>query len=227
LVRYYDLRRIQMRVNYEGQLKELKLSVLKMGALVEEIIDLAVTSLAIQDLEMADLVYKKDDAIDELELEIEKSCMTLIALQQPMARDLRTIGTALKVITDLERMGDNAVNIAKVTKEIGAQPLIKPLIDIPRMAKIAQDMVRRSLDAFVKEDVDLAIQVSEDDDKVDKIYEDIYMEIIELMRADSATIFQGTRLLFVGRYLERIADHTTNVCERIIYMVTGEKVEIN
>jgi phosphate transport system protein len=176
---------------------------------------------------MADLVYVKDDAIDELELEIENACMTLIALQQPMAKDLRTISTALKVITDLERMGDNAVNIANVTKEIGNQPLIKPLIDIPRMAKLTQYMVRRSLDAFVNEDIDLAAQVSRDDDAVDKIYEEIYLEIIDLMRKDPKTIFQGTRLLFVGRYLERIADHTTNVCERIIYMVTGRRIEIN
>lgn len=216
-----------MRGSFEIQLRELKLRVVKMGALVEEIIDLAVTSLTKQDLVMADLVYQKDDAIDELELEIEKTCMSLIALQQPMAKDLRTIGTILKLITDLERMGDNAVNIAKVTKEIGTAHLIKPLIDIPRMAKLTQDMVRRSLDAFVREDIDLATQVSEDDDAVDKIYEDIYMEIIELMRKDSSAIFQGTRLLFVGRYLERIADHTTNVCERIIYMVNGQRVQIN
>jgi len=216
-----------MRGNFETQLNDLKLNVLKMGALVEEIIDMAVTSLAKQDLDMAAKVLVKDDKIDELELEIEKTCMSLIALQQPMARDLRVIGTMLKIITDLERMGDHAVNIAKVAMEIGNQPLIKPLIDIPRMAKLTQRMVRESLDAFVREDVELASKVSHDDDVIDSIYEDIYLELIDMMGKDSSIVFQGTRLLFVGRYLERIADHTTNVCERTIYMVTGKRVSIN
>ncbi|MCC5910425.1 MAG: phosphate signaling complex protein PhoU [Clostridiaceae bacterium] len=216
-----------MRSQYINELKDLKVKLLKMGAMVQDIIEVSVQALAKQDLMMAKRVYKLDDDIDVLELEIEEECMRLIALQQPMAKDLRTIGTIMKIITDLERMGDHAVNIAKVTLEIGDEPLIKPLIDIPRMARLTEDMVKKSLDAFMAEDIELAEEVAHDDDKVDAIYEAIYKELIEMMIENPKLVSQSIRLLFIGRYLERIADHTTNIGERVIYMVTGERIEIN
>ncbi len=216
-----------MRERFINQLRELNIKLLKMGSMVENIIEVSVQSLVNKDLDMARKVYELDDEIDELELKIENDCMQLLALQQPMAKDLRMIGTILKIITDLERMGDHAVNIARITIKIGDTPLVKPLIDIPRMAKLAENMVSKSLDAFMKEDVELAKEVALEDEAVDEIYEDIYMELIEMMVEKPEIIQQATYLLFIGRYLERIADHATNVGERIIYMVTGERVEIN
>jgi len=208
-------------------MKDLNVSLLKMGAMVQEIIQVSVQALAKQDLEMAKKVCQLDDRIDELELKIEQECMKLLALQQPMAKDLRVIGTIMKIITDLERMGDHAVNIANITLKIGNEPLIKPLIDIPQMAKLSEDMVRKSLDAFMKEDIQLAKEVANDDDGVDELYEIIYIELLGMMIEKSEIIKQATHLLFIGRYLERIADHATNIGERVIYMVTGERVEIN
>lgn len=216
-----------MRERFIKQLRDLNIKLLRMGSLVENIIDVSIGSLVNRDLEMARKVYELDDVIDELELEIEKECMEILALQQPMAKDLRVIGTILKIITDLERMGDHAVNIAKITLQIGNDPLIKPLIDIPKMSVLAQDMVSKSLEAFMKEDIDLAKLVAEEDEAVDQIYEDIYKELIEMMIEKPEVIGQATHLLFIGRFLERIADHATNIGERIIYMVTGERVEIN
>lgn len=216
-----------MRNNYFQQLKQLNIQLLKMGAMVQEIIEVSVQALAKQDIEMARRVYQLDDKIDELELQIEHECMKLLALQQPMAKDLRVVGTIMKIITDLERMGDHAVNIAKITLAIGNEPLIKPLIDIPKMAKLSEDMVKKSLDAFMKEDIDLAEEVAHDDEAVDELYEAIYTELISMMIENPNIVKQATHLLFIGRYLERIADHATNIGERVIYMVTGERVEIN
>jgi phosphate transport system protein len=215
------------RERFSQQVMDVKHKVVKMGALVEDIIELSVTALRNQDLEAAKKVYADDDKIDELELEIEMECMRMLALQQPLAKDLRTVATALKIITDLERMGDHAVNIAKITLEIGKDPLIKPLIDIPKMAQIAQNMVKLSLDAFVREDIELAEKVAIMDEEVDDIYLTILEDIIEVISNNKETTRQGTKLLFIGRFLERIADHTTNICERVIFMVTGELKEIN
>lgn len=215
------------REHFDQQILEIKHKVLRMGSFVENIVNLAVTALKNQDIEMAKKVYVEDDKIDDIELEIEQQCMMMLALQQPLARDLRTIATALKIITDLERMGDHAVNIAKITIEIGKEPLIKPLIDIPKMANISQDMIRMSLDAFVKEDIELAEKVALMDEEVDELYEAIVEEVLDIITKNKNLARQGTKLLFVGRFLERIADHTTNICERIIYMVTGELKEIN
>ena len=216
-----------MRTEYNEKLKGLKVKLLKMGSMVQEIVQEAMQALLSQDIEKAHRIHLLDDRIDEIELDIEKECMNLIALQQPMARDLRTIGTILKAITDLERMGDYAVNIARQTELIGEDPFIKPLVDIPRMARLSEDMIAKCLDAFVKEDVDLAREVAHDDDAVDEIYELIYVELIEMMIHDQKIIKQAINLLLIGRYLERIADHATNIGERVIYMVTGEQVKIN
>lgn len=216
-----------MRTEYTEQLKNLKIKLLKMGSMVQQIVEESLQALLQQDMEKARSIHLLDDRIDELEMEIEKECMNLIALQQPMARDLRTIGTILKAITDLERMGDHAVNIAKQTELIGTDPFIKPLVDIPRMARLAEAMVSKCLDAFVKEDVEMAREVAHDDDEVDELYEQIYVELLEMMIRDQRIIKQAINLLLIGRFLERIADHSTNIGERVIYMVTGERVEIN
>jgi phosphate transport system protein len=168
-----------------------------------------------------------DDEIDQLDLEIEQECIMLLALQQPLAKDLRTIASVLKIITDLERMGDNAVNIAEVTLEIGNEPIMKPLVDIPRMADIAREMIKMSLDAFVNEDVALAKKAAERDEEVDSLYETVITDIINIISEKKEFTKQGTKLMFIGRYLERIADHSTNICERTIYMITGELKEIN
>lgn len=215
------------RETFNQQILHVKHNVLRMGTLVEEVVEMSVTSLEEKNIELAEKVNVEDNKIDALDIEIENDCMKLLALQQPLAKDLRTIATAMKVITDLERMGDNAVNIAKITIQIGNEPLIKPLVDIPKMYSIVQKMIKLSLDAFVNEDIKLAEEVAEMDQEVDDLYESIVNDILALIAQDSTITVQGSKLLLVGRYLERIADHATNICERVIYMVTGELREIN
>jgi len=216
-----------MRLHFQQNLEDIKRKVLRMGLMVEAIVDKAVNSLKEQNLELARTIIEDDDKIDMMDLEIEMDCIKLLALQQPLAKDLRTITTALKIITDLERMGDNAVNISKITLDIGKEPLIKPLIDIPKMAGIVQEMIRLSIDAFIKEDIYLAKKVAQMDQDVDEIYQRIIDELLDMIIKDPKITKQATKLMFVGRFLERIADHTTNICERIIYMVTGKLEEIN
>ena len=215
------------REHFEQKILDIKQKVLRMGALVENIIDMAVTAFKTQNLDLARKVCEKDDEIDQLELEIEKECIMLLALQQPLAKDLRTIASVLKIITDLERMGDNAVNIATDTLEMGEELIIKPLVDIPRMADIVQEMVKMSIDAFINEDIALAVKSAERDEEVDKLYETVINDILNIIPEKKEFTKQGTKLLFFGRYLERIADHSTNICERTIYMITGELKEIN
>lgn len=212
---------------FDNQLLNVKHKVLRMGTLVEKVVEMSVTSLKDQNLDLAKMVNVEDNKIDKLDIEIENDCMKLLALQQPLAKDLRIIATVMKMITDLERMGDNAVNIAKITQEIGKEPLYKPLIDIPQISEIVQKMVKLSLDAFMNEDIKLAEEVAGMDEKVDELYKRIIGEILELVTTTNTINVQGTKLMFVGRYLERIADHATNICERVIYMVTGELKEIN
>lgn len=214
------------RQSYLNQLEALKQDILRMGSLVEGGIHKAIASLKEQDLELARSVVDSDDLIDQMETDIEESCLQLIALQQPLAKDLRTVSTILKIITDLERMSDQAVNIAEVALRIGHDPLIKPLIDIPRMAEMAERMVRESLDSFVHEDLELARKVCNDDDPVDDLYSALFDELMGFVLAggDMRRATQAINLLFVARYLERIADHATNIAERVIYMVSGERV---
>lgn len=198
-----------------------------MGTLVEETIYKAVRSLQDRDLDLAREVVAGDSVIDNMELDIERRCLELFALQQPMARDLRTIGTALKITTDLERMADLATDIAKITIRMQGEPLIKPLVDIPRMAEIARSMLRDSLNAYVNHDDQLAMEMIERDHEVDHLYAQIFRELLVLMMEDPRKITQGTYLLFVAKYLERIGDHATNLGEWIIYMTTGERKELN
>lgn len=215
------------REKFTQKILEIRHKVLEMGALVEAIIETSMTALKTQDLDLAKQVCKEDIEIDRLEIEIEKECMMLLVLQHPLAKDLRTIASVLKIITDLERMGDNVVNIAEITLEIGKEPLIKPLVDIPRMAEITQEMIKLSLDAFVNEDADLAEKTIEMDEDVDNLYTTVINDILNIIIEKKELTKQGSKLMFIGRYLERIADHSTNICERTIYMISGELKKVN
>jgi len=215
------------RTNFDQSLKAMQQDILRMGGLVEAAISQAVEALSKQDVELAQKVIDGDALIDDLEDQIDALCLKLIATQQPMAKDLRRISAGLKIITDLERMADYAEDIAKVAKKIGRQPLIKPLIDIPRMAQLAQKMVQEALDAYVQENVDLAYRMAKDDDQVDSLHNQVFRELLVYMMEDPKTITQATYLLFVSRFLERIADHATNIGEDVIYLVTGERKELN
>lgn len=214
------------REHFHQELKKLQLDILKMGSMVEKAISSSIHSLKVQDLHEAQVVLDKDDEIDDLEEQIEEACFRLIMLQQPLAGDLRTIGATLKTLTDLERLGDYANNIAEITLRIGTQPLIKPLIDIPKMAEKAQAMVRKALDAFIERDAESAREVCLQDDEVDEMYTDLFDEIEGMVAGggEGPRVNQAIHLLFVARYLERIADHATNIAERAIYMVTGRRV---
>ncbi|MCK8817770.1 phosphate signaling complex protein PhoU [Natroniella sulfidigena] len=213
-----------VRSNFEKDLEKLNQDILKMGSMVEEAIHKAVTSLVEQDFELADQVMKQDDKLDRYELKVDKKCIKLIALQQPVARDLRQIGMIAKIATDLERMGDLAYNIARITKELSGEEFIKPLIDIPRMAEIVQEMVREALESFVNLDAEQARKVGRRDDEVDELDDQIIRELLTYMMEDPTAIKQGNKLMFVSRYLERIGDHITNICEKVVYIVTAERV---
>lgn len=215
------------RKTFHEELAQLQQDLLRMGTLVEDTIFRAVNSLKDQDSDLARQVIAEDDRIDQMELDIEQRCLQLLALQQPMARDLRAIGTALKIVTDLERMADLAVAIAKITLRIEGQPFIKPLVDIPRMAEISRSMLRDSLKAFVHRDTGLALEMIERDHEVDHLYNQIFRELLLMMIEDPKKITQATYLLFVAKNLERIGDHATNLGEWILYMVTGERKELN
>jgi phosphate transport system protein len=215
------------RINYQKALDELEKEILKMGSLVEEQINLSVVSLIKQDMELAQKIIDKDDVIDDMKLEIEEKILKLIATQQPMAKDLRRISAGFKIITDLERIGDNAVDIAKTCLRIGNEPLVKPLIDIPRMAEITQEMLKEALDSYINEDVELAESLAAKDDIVDGLHAQIIRELLTYMLEKPKNIKQGTELMFVSRYLERIADHTTNLGENVIYLVTAERKDLN
>lgn len=212
---------------FDNELQELQVSLLKMCSVVEEALINSITALKKQDIKLAQSVIDGDDVADQMELDIEDTCLKLIALQQPMARDLRMIATALKIITDLERIADYAVDIAKITIKLKDEIYIKELIDLPRMGEIASKMMKESIDAYVHQDIERARAVAKNDDEVDALHKQIFRELVFLMVEDPRKISQATQFMFVSRYLERIGDHVTNICERIIYSVTGEHVDLN
>ncbi len=216
-----------VRKIFDEEIKKLQEALLKMGSIVEEMLYQAIESLAKQDVKLADEVIKKDDEVDELNIKIEEKCINLIALQQPMARDLRFITAALKIITDVERIGDHCVDIAKFGKQIMSEPLFKPLVDIPKMVDLVRKMLRDALQAFVKKDVEKIKQIVQDDDEIDHLHKYLFNELVTFMEQDAKLVKQAVYLLLITRYLERIADHTTNICERIYYMETGEIKELH
>ncbi len=212
-----------MRKSFHESLRDLKNDMLKMGSMVEDSINKSVHALKNGDLELAQKVKEEDDQIDDMEIILEEKCTKLIALQQPVAKDLRMIIVISKLVTDLERIGDHASNIANMVLEIGDQPLIKPLIDIPRMTEIVTRRLRESIDAFVNMDIDMAKKVAREDEEIDLIDEQILRELLTFMMEDPKTIKQATSLMFISRFLERIGDHSTNICERVVYMVSGNR----
>jgi phosphate transport system protein len=215
------------RNSFDANLQGLNNDLLRMGGVVEEQIHNCIEALVKQDSALAEEVIKNDDIVDNLEKDIDTKCVRLIATQQPLAQDLRTIFTATKIVTDLERMADHAVDIAKITQRLIGEKYIKQLIDIPRMAEIVKEMIKLSIDAYVEGDVEKAYATCKMDDKVDAIYRQVFSELLVLMMADTATIKQATQFLFVCKFLERVADHTTNICESTIYLVTGEQIDLN
>lgn len=215
------------RDSLANQLEELKENILKMGSLLREQIYKSIRSMIEKDIELAREVIVKDDIIDQMELDIEKKCLSMIALKQPLAKDLRFIGTALHIIVDIERMGDHAEGIAKITIDLYEQPYMKPLIDIPKMACIAEDMVKTALQAFINEDVSLAMSLVGMEKQVDALYDEVFRELVDYMTRDQGYIPQATSLLLVAGHLERIADHATNLGEMVIYAVQGKRVDIN
>ncbi len=197
-----------------------------MGSMVEKAIQRSVDALRNRDLVLARRIVEQDEEINRLRFDIEEKCIALIATQEPVARDLRDIVAVLNIIVDLERMGDHAEGIARICIMIGDQPPIKPLIDIPRMAEKAQLMLHRSLDALVERDAELAVQICKDDDEVDALYDQVYKDLLVYMINDPETIDRATHLLWVAHNLERIADRSTNIAERVVFLVTGHMQEL-
>ena len=216
-----------VREAYHKDLHKLREEILDMGSMVGKTIGDAVLSLKDRDVELAQKVIDMDKEIDALDHSIEENCMRLLALQQPMARDLRLIISSLKMSIDLERIGDLALEIAVITKMTASVPPIKPLIDIPRMSEICQDMLKNTMIAFENKDVELAEQVARRDDEIDALFDQVRRELISFMIEDPKKITGAQHLTFVARYLERIGDHITNLCENVVFMVTGERVELN
>ena len=216
-----------VREAYHKDLHKLKEEIIKMGSLVGRTIGDAVLSLKNRDAELAQKVIDTDKEIDALDHNIEENCMRLLALQQPMARDLRLIISVLKMSIDLERIGDLALEIAVITKMTANVPPIKPLIDIPRMAETCQQMLADTMTAFENKDIGIAKAVAKRDDEIDMLFDQVRRELISYMIEDPKKITGAQHLTFVARYLERIGDHITNICESVVFMVTGERVELN
>jgi len=206
---------------FDLELKELKEKLLYEGGLVEKAIHSATRALLERDSELAKKVIEEDDSINGVEVEVDEFCLKLLALRQPAARDLRFITTAIKINYDLERIGDMAVNVCERVQELNQEPQLKPYIDLPKMTEIVQTMLKESLDAFVKEDVSLALKVTRDDEQVDQRLDQIFRELLTYMMQDMRTISRATRLLFISKYLERMADHAVNISELVIFMVEG------
>ena len=207
--------------HFQEELETLRARLLAMGGLAEERVRLAVQGLVDRDVALIDTVLRGDEPVNELHVEIDDRCFKLLALHQPMATDLRSIVAAVKINTDLERVGDLAVNIAEAAKRYASHPPIKRLIDIPTMGTLAQAMLRDALDAFVRRDAALAQHVLDEDDKLDDLKSQVFRELLTYMLSDPATIEPALDLILVSRHLERIGDHATNIAEDVIFMVSA------
>jgi len=214
------------RTNFERHLHELQDEVLILGSMVEKAIYRSMEALKNRDLELAKQVVDDDNEIDKKRFDIEEKCIELIVTQQPMAGDLRIIVAVLNIIIDLERIGDHAEGNARIAIMIGKEPPLKPLIDLPRMAQKAGDMLRRSLDAFINRDAETARKIATEDDVIDALYDQVFRELLTFMAEDGRTITRATRLIWVAHNLERSADRVTNICERVVFVVTGKMEEI-
>ena len=216
--------RIPMQRHVDEEFAELKTQILRMGGLVEGQIQRAIRALVERDADLASQVIERDALVNSLDVEIDERCIRLLALQAPAASDLRFVTTAMKISTELERMSDLAENISERAIELNEEPQLKPYIDIPRMANWTMTMVRECLDAFVRADSKLARKVLSDDDFVDNLTHQLFRELLSFMIENPATISRAIRLTFIGKYIERIADHATNIAELVVYMVEGKIV---
>lgn len=210
--------------NYAQELKSLKEKILKMGGRVEEMIAWSIEALVNRDSELAKKVISTDHQVNRFEVEIDEDCLSVLALRQPIASDLRFITTGLKIVTDLERIGDMAVNVAERVLELNEEPQLKPYIDIPKMAQDIEKMIQDCLDAFVWSNSELAEDVCTRDDAIDNLYQQIFREVLTFMMQDQTTIPRAMRVIFIAKYLERIADHATNIAEMVIFMVKGKDI---
>jgi phosphate transport system protein len=213
-----------MTRHFHEELEALKQTLLAMGGLVEDQIRRAMRALLERDDVIAQEVIDRDRQVNTYDVEVDEQCVNLLALHQPAAGDLRFITTAMKIVTDLERIGDQAVNIAQRALELNREPQLKPYIDLPRMADRAQRMVKESLDAFVAGDTALARQVCGEDAEVDALKEQIFRELLTFMMEDPRTVSRAIRVILISRFLERVADHATNIAEMVIYLVEGKMV---
>lgn len=209
---------------FDEELQNLKEKVLRMGLLVEAAIRDSIQSLMERDSELAKVVIKRDHQINALDVEIDEECIRLIALRQPKAGDLRFITTTMKITTDLERMGDLAEDICERAIELNEEPPLKPYIDIPRMAQISQGMLIDVLDAFVKKDASTAYDIIKRDDEVDNLTVQIFNELLFMMIQDPRGVSRAVKITYIAKYLERIADHATNIAEMVVYMVEGRMI---
>ena len=212
------------RLAYIEELESLRQEISKMGAMVAEAVNNSMKALLEKDNMLAERVMSDDDFIDNINVVVEDKCMLLIARQQPIARDLRIIATGLKISTDLERIGDHAADIAKIATELDSRPFIKKIVDLPKMAEMASQMLLESIEAYRNFDIKLAEKVCNDDDFVDELYAKTFQELSKFAVDDTADMKQATQLIFVSRYLERVADHATNIAEWVIYLVTAQRI---
>lgn len=214
-----------MERRFDEELIQLKNRLLTMAGMAEQAVGKAVKALVDRNVSLAESALKEDAPINKLEMEIEESCLNLLARYQPEARDLRTIAMVFRIVNDLERVGDQAVNVSERTLDLLKEPLLKPLIDIPKMASLAQQMLKDALDAFVNQDAELARAVCRRDDEVDRLNDQVYHELLVYMTKDPKTIIRAIDLILIGRHLERVADHATNIAEDVYYLVRGTTIK--
>lgn len=217
---------VMLRKTFENEIQQVKDDVLLLGSMVEQAILNSVEALKKRDIRASERIFAQDREINEKRFQIENKLMVLIATQQPMAHDLRLLASCMEIISELERMGDYAKGIANINIRMGDAPLLKPLIDVPRMAQIGVEMLHQALSAFVNEDVETARSIPVQDDEVDALYNQVYRELMTFVIQDPKTIERANWLLWVAHNLERVADRVTNICERTIFIATGEMAEI-
>ena len=210
------------RLSYTRELDDLQTDLIKMASIVEESLNKSITALVEKSLELCKEVFLAENEVDEYDNIIQKKCINLIARQQPLAKDLRMISSAMKIVTDIERVGDHAYDISEITVRIIKEKPVKLLNDIPIMSNMAKDMFSRAVNSFVNQDIELAKQVCLDDDNVDDYFNKIILELVNMMKNDPSTISAATNFMFIVKYLERIGDHATNIAEWVIFNVTGE-----
>jgi len=215
------------RETFDRELLRLQEDVAAMGTRAGAAIHRAVEALRNRDLVAAEAIIAEDEQIDAVHMELEERCMRLLATQQPMARDLRTIASVFAITIDIERMADHAEGISRATKRLGRDPLVKPLVDIPKMDELVQEMLGEALEAFRAHDAALATGMAEKDDLVDRLRSHVFRDLLEIMIGDPATVPRALELVLIAQHLERAADHITNIGERVVYMVTGQLRELN